>query len=49
MSIGVENLTRGQPLVTTGRVADNYWTRLRGLIGSKASAASSAGLFILEV
>ena len=35
MSIRVENLTRAQPLVTVGRVADGYWSRLRGLIGSK--------------
>jgi uncharacterized membrane protein (UPF0127 family) len=35
MSIRVENLTRSQPLVTAGRVADGYWSRLRGLIGSK--------------
>ncbi len=33
--IRVENLARGQTLVTEGRVADNYWTGLRGLIGSK--------------
>lgn len=31
----VENLTRGQTVVTAGRVADSFWTRLRGLIGSK--------------
>lgn len=31
----VENLTRGQTLVTAGRVAKNMWTRLRGLIGSR--------------
>jgi uncharacterized membrane protein (UPF0127 family) len=31
----VENLTRGATLVTAGRVADNYWTQLRGLIGHR--------------
>ncbi len=29
----VENVTRGTVLVESGRVADNRWTRLRGLIG----------------
>jgi uncharacterized membrane protein (UPF0127 family) len=29
----VDNVTRGTTLVDRGRVADNYWTRLRGLIG----------------
>ena len=33
--IRVENLTRAQPVVTVGEVADSYWRRLRGLIGSK--------------
>lgn len=33
--IQVDNATRGRTLVTNGRVADGYWTRLRGLIGSK--------------
>ena len=31
----IENLTRGQPLVTAGRVANSFWPRFRGLIGSK--------------
>ena len=29
----VDNATRGTTLVDRGRVANNYWTRLRGLIG----------------
>ncbi len=29
----VHNLTRDITLVARGRVADNFWTRLRGLIG----------------
>ena len=29
----VENLTRGVTLVDRGRVADNFWTRMKGLIG----------------
>ena len=33
--IHVTNLTRNQPLVTAGRVANSYWSRFRGLIGSK--------------
>jgi len=34
-SIQVENLTRGQTLVKAGQVADTFWMRLRGLMGSK--------------
>ena len=30
----VQNLTGDRPLVTAGRVADTFWARLRGLIGS---------------
>jgi len=33
--IRVENLTRGRTLVTKGRVADTFWRRLRGLMGSR--------------
>jgi len=29
----VENLTRGVILVDHGRVANNFWTRMKGLIG----------------
>lgn len=29
----VENLTRNSVLITNGRLANNFWTRLRGLIG----------------
>src|SRR5512133_529209 len=32
----VENLTRGGLVVERGRVANNAWTRLRGLIGVRA-------------
>lgn len=34
-TISVENLTRGQTLVEAAEVADNPWTRFRGLIGHK--------------
>lgn len=34
----VENVTRGVALVTGGRVANNPWTRLRGLIGVRMLA-----------
>ena len=44
--IRVENLTRGQTLVTAGRVADTFWTRLRGLMGSK-SLAPGEGLLVV--
>lgn len=44
--VQVENLTRGQTLVATGRVADNYWTRLRGLIGHRP-LAEGEGLIIV--
>ena len=44
--IRVENLTRGQMLVTAGRVADTMWTRLRGLIGHDP-LASGEGLLVL--
>jgi uncharacterized membrane protein (UPF0127 family) len=44
-NIRVENVTRGQTLVTTGRVADTYWTQLRGLIGHKP-LAEGEGLLI---
>jgi uncharacterized membrane protein (UPF0127 family) len=33
--IRVQNVTRGESLVTEGRVADTAWTRLKGLIGSR--------------
>lgn len=44
--IRVENLTRGQTLVTAGRVADTFWSRLRGLMGSK-SLAPGEGLLVV--
>ena len=30
----VENQERGQVIVSRGKVADNFWTRFKGLIGS---------------
>ena len=44
--VRVENLTRGQPLVSSGRVADSYWSRLRGLIGHQP-LAEGEGLLIV--
>lgn len=43
--VHVENLTRGEILATAVRVADNFWTRLRGLMGS-APLAPGGGLLI---
>jgi uncharacterized membrane protein (UPF0127 family) len=34
-ALRVENLTRGETLVSDGWVADGYWSRMRGLIGHK--------------
>ena len=42
LQIRVENLTRGQTLVTAGRVADTFCSRLRGRVGSKPLCGSSA-------
>lgn len=42
----VENLTRGVTLIESGRVANNPWTRLRGLIGVRALDAGD-GLAII--
>ena len=44
--IRVENLTRGQPLVTAGWAADNHWTRLRGLLGHKPLEEGEALLIV---
>jgi uncharacterized membrane protein (UPF0127 family) len=41
----VKNATRGTDLVRCGRVADNAWTRLVGLLGS-AGLADGEGLLI---
>jgi uncharacterized membrane protein (UPF0127 family) len=43
--IQVQNATRNQPLMVRGRVADNSWTRLRGLIGVR-ELADGEGLLI---
>jgi uncharacterized protein len=42
----VENLTRNQTLVTVGEVADNHWTRMKGLLG-RTGLAPGAGLLIV--
>ena len=39
-------MTRGQNLATAGRVADTFWTRLRGLLGSKPLAPGE-GLLVV--
>jgi uncharacterized protein len=44
--VRVENLTSGETLVTAGRVADNSWTRFRGLIGHPP-LAKGEGLLIV--
>jgi uncharacterized membrane protein (UPF0127 family) len=44
--IRVENLSRAQTLVTSGRVADGFWTRMKGLIGSKPLAEGEALLIV---
>ena len=41
----VENITRTKALVTKGRVAANFFTRLRGLVGVRELAAGD-GLLI---
>ncbi len=45
-TLRVENLTRGQTLVRSGRVARSFFARLRGLIGS-APLAPGEGLLII--
>jgi uncharacterized protein len=40
----VENVTRGTALVERGRVADNLWTRFRGLMGERALPAGDGML-----
>ena len=44
-SINVVNTTQGTTLLATGRMADNFFMRLRGLIGVKELAAG-AGILI---
>ena len=41
----VENITRSVPLVSKGRLANNFFTRLRGLVGVKHLEAGE-GLLI---
>ena len=45
-TVRVENLTRGQTIVSAGRVADTWWTGLRGLIGHKPLEAGE-GLILV--
>jgi uncharacterized protein len=42
----VENVTRGVTLVEAGRVADNAWTRFKGLIGVRELSAGDGMLII---
>jgi uncharacterized membrane protein (UPF0127 family) len=35
-TLSVRNLTRGTVVVSNGGVADNYWTRFKGLMGVRA-------------
>ncbi len=44
--IRVENLSQEQTLVVRGRVADGFWTRMKGLIGSKPLAEGEALLIV---
>jgi uncharacterized membrane protein (UPF0127 family) len=44
--IRVENLSQEQTLVTRGRVADGFFTRMKGLIGSKPLAEGEALLIV---
>lgn len=39
------NVTRERPLIEQGEIADNFWTRLRGLIGHRPLEAGK-GLMI---
>ena len=45
-AVQVVNLTREQTLVAAGRVADTFWSRVRGLIGSNPLAPGE-GLLIV--
>jgi len=44
--VRVFNLTRDVPLILHGRLADNFWLRLRGLLGS-APLQSGEGLVLV--
>jgi uncharacterized membrane protein (UPF0127 family) len=43
--VQVQNATRQQPLLVRGRMADNSWTRLKGLIGVQ-ELAEGEGILI---
>jgi uncharacterized membrane protein (UPF0127 family) len=45
-TVRIQNLTRSQALVSAGRVADGFWTSLRGLIGHRPLARGE-GLIIV--
>ena len=45
-ALRIDNLTRGQSLVTRGKAAANFFTRLRGLIG-RPPLEDGEGLLIL--
>jgi uncharacterized membrane protein (UPF0127 family) len=45
MGTCVRNLTKGSVLVTDLRIADSFWSRLKGLLGT-ASLPSGQGLLI---
>ena len=45
-TVQIENQTQGRTLVSSGRVADNFWTSLRGLIGH-GPLAPGEGLLII--
>ena len=45
--VQVRNLTRGRALVTSGRLADRFWSRFRGLMGNDGLQAGE-GLVILR-
>ncbi len=42
--VRVENTTRNVSLVSNGRLANNFWKRLRGLVGVKKLAAGDGML-----
>jgi uncharacterized membrane protein (UPF0127 family) len=42
----VDNLTRGTTLIERGRIADRFWSRLKGLIGVRQLAPGDGLLLI---
>ncbi len=43
-TVHIENVTRTQALVQQGKIADNVWTRFRGLMGVRELAAGDGML-----